>query len=114
MGSLTITFVRSAADAKYKRDLTEATGLTSTDSGSAAEPSPSKLGTDLSSALGTLEQYSLVVTNPPVSTGTFPRLGVTQIGGWGEPSWALREGGFPGRMSRFAYHDYVIINVWLP
>ena len=46
------------------------------------------------------------------SSGDFPRLGLSAIGGWGVPSWSKRPGGFDGRMARLAAHDVVITNVW--
>jgi hypothetical protein len=46
------------------------------------------------------------------SGDTFPRLGISAIGGWGTVGLDAKPGGMPGRMARIAMHDVANIQPW--
>jgi len=55
---------------------------------------------------------SFVITVNAASAGTFPRLGVYQIGNWGVNMVNNIPGGLTGRAERIAKHDLAIIGTW--
>lgn len=53
--------------------------------------------------------FSIVIT---ASGQSFPLLGISAIGGWGQNGLDNKPGGMPGRMERIAAHDISIIGAW--